>query len=1423
MAPFFHGEEVMNAHSASLPPAFQEVGRRIAQSLGKTYRLHHIRSVQPILVEATIENLQTREMLDARLYSVPAQEHEALRQLWFEHAFMVEGTQHDLLQIPLGLHTCGGELAFLAQPCSFFSLEELLRHTAPLPPSYACRLTIEIIRALEAVYAKGGAHFQITPSNIYLSPKGGVVVGSFSLFDFEQAIRRKAGVEQLQDIRFASPEHLTGEDLTIVSDIFCVGSILYRMLTGAPPFPGDFAQARANLQNGAAQNPQNLNSALSVGIVRVLARAIAGARKQRFAHFGEFKQGLAFLLPVAERAAILSMPDSEEVGLDETERGKIMADLDQARSALRAGDFSQAASLLDSVLMIHGHHREAHKLYQELRAQSDGPQVQSWAQAVRDHIDQRDLPGALSALNQLFALDPRNQEGWKLHQFVRGQWQASPLEAPLIDLDLWCETAGLLEQRGFAAMAQNTWAVVRSIDETRAPKAAERPRPEPPLDERLQELRRQPSLPPRPPGLPSEFDDFQTRPMTPADQKRDEQFFAQETLVQPLGEIQALMDADLEQTERELSLAEIQKLIESQNYQEAIQKAKAAMERFPSDPLLPALKEQATGELRRQTLQRGSEKLNQLVQKKDFKAATQVAQGILKIDPENHLAHQVLEMAQSQVSSGRELVHFLREVNQLEERGQFAEALAMVDKEEFRFRDVPEFAALKERLRTRQEADAELEWRLLEAKRIIQKGNMEGAKSKIQAILDKWPNNPQAYQLLDSIGAGQTMLMARNKELLRGESVTEMLPTLSAGQEAQSAPQPSLPPPPPAPAPPPVVVPSPGGPPAESGVKSPPAKAAKTSGRILWLAAGFFFLLAALAGSFVFVRNQKKTKALELAYQAAEGVEGKGDLTAALAAWQDLVARAPHFRDGAARVQAVQARIETQRQEIAASLERARRYRSDGIVYDSSQENAVRYYQKVLAVEPAHSDAKRELEALLDELADRSQARLSEGDTAQARELYRQLVEIDPVRKNGEFEGQIRQVVMETQVQPLLVHLDKALAKKDLEEVFRIKDEIAAIMPELEEVQQRMDALFTDIQARMEVAAGKNRQEEVLNLLDQLVRLRPTDQGLVDRRNLLNRELNNSKILALESQIEAAKRKKDYARAGLLANDLARLDSENPLVRETLDQAVTELEASLASLRQSDPRAAIALCDQLVRITGNARHKEERSRLQTQVQDFDRQKASLTGNLKGTPEELLSRFDGFLSQHKAMQKEKGYQEIQSLRLRVEEERKQLANLLSYEAGAREDKSVPYRTILDRLSKHGFKLPFAAQSVENLMAEYKKRIENYEGSVILVIKGAKGIVPAGKKAPDSYCEIEYSGTTCKTDLVDKSANPVWNHTCTFQAKAGQALVVRVFEGKKFGKAQEMGSMKIETLPESGKDLAFKAAGGWTLLLDVRRER
>ncbi|MCB1050538.1 MAG: protein kinase [Acidobacteria bacterium] len=1405
----------MNSSSSHPNQAYPEVHTRLQKVLGKTYRVHRIIEVKPVLVEAVVENLQNQEWLHGRFYSVRSEDFETVKQLWFEHAFMVEGTNHDLLQTPIGLRQIGSELAFVSQHNPYLSLEQWIRTAGPMPHQMACRLTIELIKALEAVYAKGGAHFQLKPGDIQLDGRGTISLKNFALFDFEQALAKTVGLEPLMDPRVTAPEQLLGEDLTISADIYAVGVILYYMLTGAYPFSGDFESVKQAALNGAPQNPQALNPDLPVGVMRILARAIASAKKQRFSHFSEFKQALAYLLPVAERASILSLPGGEESHLDEAERSKIMADLDQARGALRNGELDQASTLLDAILMMNGRHPDALKLNRELRIQVDGPQIKEAIQAAKHHIEHQALPEAMQCLNRVFDLDQANKEGWKLHQFIRDQIGPTEIDPPVLDVEHWKAAAQALTTRDRNVMADNVWALLRSIDPMLAP--ATKPKGAPPqtVEARLQELQTMP-LQAIKRTAPADTDDFQTRPMTPRDQKEEEQRFIQETLVQPLSEIQAMVDEDLQQTELELTVASIQNQMANKQFQEAIQSSKVALEKYPDDAVLKSLQDHATTQLREQTLQRGIEKIYHLIKKQDYKAVNQVAQGILKIAPNHPEALKALQYAQSQMSTGRELVHFLREVNQLEEQGAFQAALGLIEKEEHRFRDVPEFAALKERIRGKQEKEAELEWRLLEAQRMIQKGNMDGAKTKIYQILDIFPNAPKAHQLLDSIGAGQTMAFAKEKELLRSEEQTELLPVI----------KPSEPPPPPMPPPPPKAE-----PPilhADPALKAAPVKVPKSKGKskLPLILVGVFVLLAAGAGGFWFLQRQKQIKANETAYSAAAQLEDQGQWPEALNAWSQLVDQAPDFKDVEKRKQSLQDRINQRATNIKNYLERARAYRRDGIVYDSSSENAIAYYQRVLGIDPNQSDAQNEIAEILAEMKERSHLLFEEEKAEEAQNLYGQIKKIDPKFEDAEFETSMKDYLYETKIAPQIEQLDKQLARKNWDEAFEITAAIHEIETQVPEVQEKWDAVFVDLQTKMQAAQDKNRQEEVLKNLELMCRIRPEDQALADQRNLLSRELNNSKIKNLESQIETASNRKDWVKAGTLANDLSRLDSENPLIAETLDTAINKLEDELRSIKDSQPRKAVSVCDGLIKIANQARHREERKRLANMVKEFDTQQTAITGNFNYSSDELATRFDSFLSKFPSFKSEAAYQDVQALRKRVDEEKTQLQNMVAWESKVRDDRSVPFQDILDRIQKTKFFFPFATNTAKELIKTYKDKIDKYEGPVTIVLKQGKSLPAAsdvGNKAPEGYCEIEFSGSVCKTEAIDNNYNPVWNHTCSFQAKAGSSIVIRLYDDNKFGKAQLLGSLKVEKLPESGKDLALKSPEGWTLILDIRRER
>ncbi len=123
------------------------------------------------------------------------------------------------------------------------------------------------------------------------------------------------------------------------------------------------------------------------------------------------------------------------------------------------------------------------------------------------------------------------------------------------------------------------------------------------------------------------------------------------------------------------------------------------------------------------------------------------------------------------------------------------------------------------------------------------------------------------------------------------------------------------------------------------------------------------------------------------------------------------------------------------------------------------------------------------------------------------------------------------------------------------------------------------------------------------------------------------RELNNSKITNLESRIKSSMDKKNYARAGLLANDLKRFDSENPLAQEAYTVSLNQLEQEVQRQKKGNPRAAIKTYDKLIKINNWKKYRSQRENLKKTVNEFDGACASVKGNMNQLYENLLKKID----------------------------------------------------------------------------------------------------------------------------------------------------------------------------------------------------
>ncbi len=117
------------------------------------------------------------------------------------------------------------------------SLQERLDRTGPMQVKEILRIGMQAAQGLAAAHAQGVIHRDIKPANILLENG----VERVKLTDFGLArMADDASVSQSGVIAgtplYMAPEQARGEELDARADLFSLGSVLYAMCTGHPPF-----------------------------------------------------------------------------------------------------------------------------------------------------------------------------------------------------------------------------------------------------------------------------------------------------------------------------------------------------------------------------------------------------------------------------------------------------------------------------------------------------------------------------------------------------------------------------------------------------------------------------------------------------------------------------------------------------------------------------------------------------------------------------------------------------------------------------------------------------------------------------------------------------------------------------------------------------------------------------------------------------------------------------------------------------------------------------------------------------------------------------------------------------------------------------------------------------------------------------------
>ena len=165
------------------------------------------------------------------------------------------------------------------------SLEEMLcTENGTFTLDTALQLTQELAEALDYAHAQGIVHRDVKPSNIIVAEDGHPKIADFGIAKLLNAVDlAQTGRTARGTPAYMSPEQLRGDPVDGRSDLFSLGVILYRLLTGHRPFQGNSVLTISfKVVNRDPLRATAFNSELPPELDHVIARAIAKEPSQRY-------------------------------------------------------------------------------------------------------------------------------------------------------------------------------------------------------------------------------------------------------------------------------------------------------------------------------------------------------------------------------------------------------------------------------------------------------------------------------------------------------------------------------------------------------------------------------------------------------------------------------------------------------------------------------------------------------------------------------------------------------------------------------------------------------------------------------------------------------------------------------------------------------------------------------------------------------------------------------------------------------------------------------------------------------------------------------------------------------------------------------------------------------------------------------------
>jgi serine/threonine-protein kinase len=208
----------------------------------------------------------------------------AARKRFAREAQAAAAVVHDHV-IPIHSVETSGETPFLVMPyVSGPSLQDRLDQAGTLEIKEMLRIALQTAQGLAAAHAQGLVHRDIKPANILL--ENGVERVRITDFGLARAVDDASQTQSgfiAGTPQYMAPEQARGESIDSRADLFSLGSVMYAMCTGRPPFRAETTLAvLRRICDDQPRSVREVNSEVPTWLAAIIDKLLAKSPDQRF-------------------------------------------------------------------------------------------------------------------------------------------------------------------------------------------------------------------------------------------------------------------------------------------------------------------------------------------------------------------------------------------------------------------------------------------------------------------------------------------------------------------------------------------------------------------------------------------------------------------------------------------------------------------------------------------------------------------------------------------------------------------------------------------------------------------------------------------------------------------------------------------------------------------------------------------------------------------------------------------------------------------------------------------------------------------------------------------------------------------------------------------------------------------------------------